>query len=329
MRGLPNSYGLPLVKDYIPSTNADVAEAVLNDGAIIFGKTNLPLMGMDTQTFNEVYGQTSNPWDITLTPGGSSGGAAAALAAGLTALEIGNDNGGSIRTPAHFCGVYGHKSSYGIISTQGGSEPWSIMDPNYVDSYYNPPLDLLVCGPLGRSAEDLKLAMDVIVGPPMHQRKAITIKLPQPRKTNLKEFKVGVWIDDHTYPTDSAVGDCLQNFADRLAKAGCTLKTEKPVIDLGQSYRLWNDLVVMSLSHTQPLGAFDTAKNALGTLKDNDQSLQAIWTRAMTAYHRDWNKLNFVRAIMSQKWADYFQKFDVLLCPVVKLRSLLTTTLKY
>ena len=107
--GLPNSYGLPLVKDYIPSTNADVAEAVLNDGAIIFGKTNLPLMGMDTQTFNEVYGQTSNPWDITLTPGGSSGGAAAALAAGLTALEIGNDNGGSIRTPAHFCGVYGHK----------------------------------------------------------------------------------------------------------------------------------------------------------------------------------------------------------------------------
>ena len=105
-----------------------------------------------------------------------------------------------------------------------------------------------------------------------------------------------MWIDDHTYRTDSAVGDCLQNFADRLAKAGCTLKTEKPVIDLGQSYRLWNDLVVMSLSHTQPLGALDTAKNALGTLKDNDQSLQAIWTRAMTAYHRDWNKLNFAVA---------------------------------
>jgi amidase len=110
--GLHTTYGSPMFKDYLPTSNADVVQPLIDAGAIIFGKTNLPLWATGSQSFNEVYGQTNNPWDLSRTPGGSSGGAAAALAAGLTGLEIGSDLGGSIRSPAHFCGVYGHKPTY-------------------------------------------------------------------------------------------------------------------------------------------------------------------------------------------------------------------------
>jgi amidase len=314
--GMPTTYGSPMFRGYIPQKNADVVQSLLDAGAIIFGKTNLPLFGMDTQSFNDVYGQTNNPWDVSKTPGGSSGGAAAALAAGLTGLEIGNDIGGSIRLPAHFCGIYGHKPSYKIVSNHGGEKPWKTNHSNYpVD------LDLAVSGPLARSAEDLKLAMDVIVAPPSYQRKAIKIKLPDSRKLKLKEFRVGLWIDDSLYPPDNDVGNCLQIMVEKLTKAGVNLKDIKPDIDLKQSHWLRGDLETSTLSHLQPPGYYEWAVSQVKTLKDDDQSGTARWVRAMTGYHRDWNKLNEERAIMRQKWEDYFQDIDVLLCPVARIAA--------
>jgi len=319
--GMPTTYGMPLFKNFMPSQNTDVAQSLLNAGAIIFGKTNLPLMGMDTQSFNEVYGQTNNPWDVTRTPGGSSGGAAAAIASGLTGLEIGNDIGGSIRMPAHFCGIYGHKSSYNIISWHGGDRPWKLLNAQYIHTDYFMDFDLLVHGPLARSAEDLKLAMEIIVGPPSYQSKAIKIKLPPPRKTRLKDFRVGLWLDDPLFPPDTEVSKCLRNIIERLAKAGVNLKTKKPDIELKQCFELQGDLQAMTLSHTLPQNIFDWAVNQLKTLKDEDQSMIARWVRAATAYHRDWNKLNQIRAVIRQKWAEYFNEFDVLLCPVVRIAA--------
>ncbi|MEJ2158847.1 MAG: amidase family protein [Desulfobacteraceae bacterium] len=319
--GIPNTYGMPIAKDFMPSANADVVESLLDAGAIIFGKTNLPFMAMDTQSSNDVYGQTNNPWDLTKTPGGSSGGSAAALASGLTGLEIGNDLGGSIRIPAHFCGVYGHKPSYAIVSTQGGSRPWGLIMPGYVDSVYTPSLDLVVYGPLARSADDLRLAMDIIVGPPAYQSKAIKIALPPPRKTTLTEFKVGLWLDDPTFPPDADVGKCLQNLADGLAKASTCLKTAKPDIDLGHCYRLRNDLEAMTISHLWTPEEFEWTVRQIDTIREDDESGEARWVRATTAYHRDWNRLNQTRALIRQKWADFFREFDVLLCPVVRIAA--------
>lgn len=314
--GMPTTYGSPMFSGNIPQKNADVVQSLLDAGAIIFGKTNLPLFGMDTQSFNDVYGQTNNPWDISKTPGGSSGGSAAALAAGLTGLEIGNDIGGSIRLPAHFCGVYGHKPSYNIVSMHGGNKPWKKIHTNYpVD------LDLAVKGPLARSAGDLKLAMDIIVGPPSYQRKAIRIKLPGPRRTKLKAFRVGLWLDDSVYPPDRDTGNCLQKMVSDLTKEGVTLKTKQPDVDLKRSHLLRGDFETATLSHVQPPGHYEWAANRVKTLKDEDQSPTARWIRAVTGKHRDWNKLNEERAIIRQKWDDYFQDIDVLLCPVARIAA--------
>ena len=314
--GMLTTYGASYFKNYRPTKNADVVQSLLDAGAIIFGKTNLPALGKDTQSFNDIFGQTNNPWDITKTPGGSSGGSAAALAAGLTGLEIGNDIGGSIRLPAHFCGVYGHKPSYNIVSMHGGKKPWKTKHSNYPVE-----IDLAVKGPLARSAEDLKLAMDVIVAPPSYQRKAIKIKLPDSRKSKLKEFRVGLWIDDSLYPPDNDVGNCLQKMVTELTKTGANLKDKKPDIDLKQSHWLRGDLETATTSHFPPSGKYEWAMSQVKTLKDDDQSPTARWVRAMTGTHRDWNKLNEERAVMRQKWEDYFQDFDVLLCPVVRIAA--------
>jgi amidase len=319
--GMPTTYGNPLFKDFMPSKNADVVQSLLDAGTIIFGKTNLPLMAMDTQSFNEVYGQTNNPWDVERTSGGSSGGAAAALASGLTGLEIGNDIGGSIRIPAHFCGIYGHKPSYNIVSMHSWDKPWKLINSNYINTDFYIDIDLAVNGPLARSAEDLKIAMNIIVGPPSYQRKAIKIELPAPRKTSLNEFRVGLWLDDPVFPPDTDVRNCLQNIIDRLAKAGVNLKTKKPDIDLIRCFNLRDDLDTMTLSHTQPQKTFDWAVSKIKTLKSDDQSPTAMWIRAMTGYHRDWNRLNMERAVIRQKWADFFADFDVLLCPVVRIAA--------
>ncbi|MBA3027860.1 MAG: amidase [Desulfobacteraceae bacterium] len=200
--GMPCTAGSPYLKNHMPSKNADVVQPLIEAGAIIFGKTNLSLFAGDFQSYNELHGQSNNPWDITKTPGGSSGGPAAALAAGLTGLEIGSDLGGSIRIPAHFCGVFGHKPSYGIVPIRGNGPP----PPGVFTGEYSPEADLVVTGPMARSAEDLDLAMNLIVRPPLYQENTIQISLPEPRKNDLKDYRVGLWMDDHACPVDSNVG---------------------------------------------------------------------------------------------------------------------------
>jgi len=162
--------------------------------------------------------------------------------------------------------------------------------------------------------------MDVIVGPPLHQRKAVKIE-PPPRKSRLQDFRVGLWLDDPAFPPDTEVGDCLQDIVDRLARAGANLTTEKPEVDLGECHRLRNDLNTMTMSHTEAEGNFNWAVSRRPTLKDDDQSGEAAWIRAVTVYHRDWNIIDVTRAVLRQKWEDYFQKFDVLLCPVARIAA--------
>ena len=314
--GLHTTYGSPIFKDYLPTSNADAVQPLIDAGAIIFGKTNLPLWATGSQSFNEVYGQTNNPWDLSRTPGGSSGGATAALAAGLTGLEIGSDLGGSIRSPAHFCGVYGYKPTYGIVPIHGQQPPNKI---NLID--YAPEQDFTVTGPLARSAADLDLVMSLVVRPPIFQRNAMKINLPQPRKKTLKHYRIGFWIEDPLYAPDIQVGDCLEQLVNGLSRKGAKIEEKHPDINFERSVKLFEELMHLATVRTMPSDIFDSLLKKSKELdeKDYDKGTDDWFARTVTKTHRDWHFLNAERSMARQKWADFFREYDILLCPVIRI----------
>ena len=188
VEGVVSTGGNPIWKNNIPSKNAEAVQRLVNEGAIIFGKTNVPLNSADLQSYNEIYGTTNNPWDLDKTPGGSSGGSAAALASGMTPLELGSDIGGSIRTPAHFCGLFGHKPSYNIVSEVGHLPP----PPGLVLTGNG----LSVAGPLARSPEDIELVLGILAAPQEQDNIAWKLTLPEPRTKKIEDLRVAVWSDD-------------------------------------------------------------------------------------------------------------------------------------
>jgi amidase len=192
--GLPTTFGNPLWKDNIAASNAVVVDRLLQAGAIVFGKTNVPYMLMDSQSYNDIHGTTNNPWDISRGPGGSSGGEAAVLAAGLSALGAGSDIAGSLRNPAHYCGVYGHKPSWGLIPSRGRALAATVT-----------PADISVVGPMARHAEDIALALPVLAGPDVLQQAAWRLELPSPRRRRLGEFRVAVWATSALSEIDASV----------------------------------------------------------------------------------------------------------------------------
>ncbi len=313
--GMPCTSGAPELKDHLPTRNADVVQILLDAGAIVFGKTNLP--AQDFQSFNEVYGQTNNPWNLARVSGGSSGGSAAALAAGLTGLEIGGDIGGSIRTPSHFCGTYGHKPSFKIVLERGHIPP----PPGTYPGEYLLDWDMAVIGPMARSAKDLDLVMDLIVIPEKPQQKAIRVELPAPRKTKLKDCRIGLWIDDPAFPVDTNVADCIQWIADELGRAGAQVVDKRPDIDFTYSHETYVQLMFAHSSASQPQEIIDYATKEVQRFDENDESKLAPWIRGMTMLYRNWSKLNYQRLLIRQKWADFFNDFDMLLCPAAPVTA--------
>ncbi|OHE21656.1 MAG: hypothetical protein A2X95_09540 [Syntrophobacterales bacterium GWF2_56_9] len=315
--GMPCTSGSPKLKQHMPARDADVAASLRGAGAIIFGKTNVPLFAQDFQSFNDVYGQTNNPWDVTRVPGGSSGGAAAALAAGLTPLEIGSDIGGSIRTPAHFCGVFGHKSSYDVVPFRGHIPPF----PGLFPGEYAIGGDIAVIGPLARSANDLELVMDIIARPKKPMQTAWKLELPPPRKKTIIEFKVGVWLDDPDFPVDGLVSDCLSDLVDTLAKQGTQITNKRPDISFKDCHDIYARLLTAVPNAALPRAVFDQMLSELPNLSEDDKNFRAQLIRGTTLRHRDWVVLDYLRLLMRQKWADFFTDVDILLCPAVPVTA--------
>lgn len=213
--GMPTTAGAPALAQHRPAKNADVAQRLLDAGAIIIGKTNVPLYASDLQSYNKVYGVSRNPRDLGRTPGGSSGGAAAAVAAGLTSFEIGSDVGGSIRTPTHFNGVFGHKPTRDLVSLRGHipGPPGLVLQP-----------DLVEAGPITRTADDLAFLLDVIAGPRPADARAWKLDLTPARPSSLRDLKVAVWFDDPACPLDKPLKDGYQALADALANEGAAVQ---------------------------------------------------------------------------------------------------------
>jgi len=303
--GIPTTWGVPELKDNRPSRNAIAVDRFLAAGAILFGKTNVPLYLADWQTFNAIYGTTNNPWDVSLSPGGSSGGSAAALAAGLTGLDAGSDIGASIRNPAHYCGVFGHKPTWGICPPRGQAMPGIVA-----------PTDISVIGPMARSADDLELGLSIMAGPDEIDGAGWRLELPQPRRTRLGEFRVAVMLDDPCSEVDSAVQDRIAAAAEFLGKAGAKVShTARPAIETADVHRVYIALLRAATSGRQTDAMLQANRAQAARLDAADDSYLARMVRANVMPHRDWLGFNNRRHQMRFAWAEFFREWDVLLCP--------------
>lgn len=304
--GMPTTWGLTELKDNLPPANALAVDRLLAAGAVIFGKTNVPVLLADSQSYNPIYGTTNNPWDPSLTPGGSSGGAAAALASGLTGLEIGSDIGGSIRNPAHYCGVWGHKPTWGIAPPRGQSLPGIVSAS-----------DISVIGPLARSAEDLALALDIIAGPDPIEAAGWRLELAEPRGNALSDYRIAVMLDDPNCEVDREVQDLLQRLVDFLAGQGVRVSDRaRPDIDTAELHAVYIKLLRAATSRRLTQEIFQSHVATARGLDPSDQSYFARMMRANTLSHRDWLAGNEERHRLRLKWAEFFRDYDLLLCPV-------------
>src|SRR5215472_1758237 len=301
--GSPTTWGDPKLANNVTETSALAAERLEKAGAVLFGKTNVPLMLADWQSYNVIYGTTNNPRDVTRSPGGSSGGAAAALAAGLTGLEAGSDIGSSLRNPAHYCGIYTLKPSFGVICTEGHRSPGRVAVA-----------DISVIGPLARSAADLEVATSVMAGPDATDGLAWRIELPKPPQERLADFRVAVLLETPHAPVDRSVQDAIQKVADALAKAGATVSDRaRPAIDTADVDQLFRGLLGAAMAGRQRDDIFKQNLDKARALAADDVSPAARSLRAATMAHRDWIVGNEKRHQMRRKWAEFFRDYDVLL----------------
>jgi amidase len=306
--GLRTTAGAPPLSNHVPTANAASVQRLIDAGAVVFGKTNVSMFGADMQAYNPIFGTTNNPWDLTRTPGGSSGGAAAALAAGLTSLEVGSDLAASIRIPAHYCGVYGHKPSHGVVSLRGHipGPPGSLTEA-----------DIAVAGPMARSAEDLALALDILVGASADRAVAWQIKLPPPRRAALREYRVAAWFDEADCPIDHDVMARYQLVVETLRRNGVTVdENARPAFSFAHAHRTFVSLLLSLKSPGMPPEEFRHLALQADRLAEEDDSIGAGFIRGTTLRHRDWVMINEARLRLRAAWSDFFRDHDVLLCPV-------------
>ena len=305
LAGYPTTWGLAEYANTAAKTNAVAVQRLFDAGANVFGKSNVPTLLADWETVNVVYGKTVSPWDHQRTPGGSSGGAAAALAAGLTGLEVGSDIGGSIRNPAHFCGIYGHKSTWGVCSMAGSALPGAVH-----------PTDISVIGPMGRSAADLELGLSVIAGPDAIDGRGWKADLPKCGRKTLDGWRVAVIANHPTAEVDSTVEHSIRRLAQFLSSRGAKVSERAlPEFDFGEAHRVFIQLLRGATSGRQTPEQFADMLAAKAKLDPNDQGYYAQMVRANTQPHRDWLIASNRRHQMRLAWAEFFKEWDVLLCP--------------
>ncbi|HXX48437.1 MAG TPA: amidase, partial [Myxococcota bacterium] len=312
--GLRTTAGAPDLSQHVPARDADAVARLRRAGAVIFGKTNVPFMAGDWQSWNEIFGTTNNPWNAARVPGGSSGGAAAAVATGETPLELGSDIGGSIRVPSHWCGVFGHKPTWGIVPQRGHIPPL----PGVVSAP-----DLNVCGPIARSAEDLSLALDVLAGPGELDAAGWRLELPPPRRTRLADYRVAACFHDDAYPVDAGVRARLEAAVEELRRAGAKVQVlPKLPFDLRAARSAYETLLFPLMGMSFPPAALDAMREMAAQAPAGDDSVMVRNARDMTASHAEWLRANEQREQLRALMHAQFREFDVLLLPVNQLPAI-------
>ena len=305
--GLRTTAGAAALADYIPTHDADAVARLRAAGAIVFGKSNLPAFAGDAQSYNDLFGTTNNPWDVSRTPGGSSGGSAVAIAVGLSGLELGSDLGGSLRIPAHFCGVYTLKPTYGIVPLHGHIPP---LPGTLAD------IDVSAVGPLARSADDLDLALSVIAGPDNERGVAWRLDLPPPRSRSLADYRVAAWLDDPYCAVDREITAVYEHLVTELRGAGATVEERAPPIPLAEGHDVAQRLIQGAMSGWVPDETFLTLLERAEAAPAEDTTSPVRWARNITQRVREYRRSEEQRLRLKAAWADFFRDVDVLLCPV-------------
>jgi len=304
--GLPTASGLPALKDYRPAEDATAVAQLRRAGAILLGKTNVPVLTADLQTFNSVYGQTRNPWNLAVSPGGSSGGAAVAVATGMAALELGSDLGGSIRWPAHCCGIFGLRTTSGAISTSGHIPPLPGQAEAMLDK-------IGVAGPLARSAADLALALDVLM-PPRHP--AAGARAAGARAVVAAELRIAVWLDEAFSPVEPSVAEAVRGAALLLEGAGAKVdRRARPEFSFAECWEVFALLCHRFVAAALPAEMWSHIAASERGYDREDRSHRALQARALALDPAGQALLELRRLRLCEAWRLFFESFDGVLCP--------------
>ena len=305
MAGVRTTAGATFLANHISARDAVVVARLRSAGAVIVGKTNVPRMASDWQSYNEIFGATNNPWDVTRTPGGSSGGEAAALAAGLTYLSVGSDIGGSIRVPAHFCGVYGHKPTLNVVPIRGHVPP----PPNVTSA----PADLAVAGPMARSAGDLKATLEILGGPDSQEATAYRWSLPPARGARLSDYRIGYVLDDPLCPVAPEMIALTTRAVEALRKGGAQVDEGWPSgMNVADQYDTYLHLLWATFGFLLP---DDQIEGVRRRAESQDGTMQSKRARAWTAPHKHFTAASGRRMAARAAWQEYFRTRDAFLLP--------------
>jgi amidase len=306
VQGFTGSAGAPAFKDRRPEADAPAVARLRAAGAIILGKTNVPVFAADFQTFNPIHGVTNHPMNLEFSPGGSSGGSAAALATGMSALDLVSDLGGSIRWPAHCCGLYGLKTSWGLITSYGQIPP-----PPSKRTERDP--DCLVIGPMARAAGDLKLMLEVIAGP---RHAARPTPLRPPRATSRDGLRVALWAEDPFAPADQSVRDKVNEAARRLEAQGARIDDQaRPAFPFAEAFEVFALYNHAAVGWGLPGALRDKMAATASRYKRGDLSHQALQARGVRITPGEYRDLELRRRKLQAHWARFFERYDVVLCP--------------
>ncbi|MEM1232434.1 MAG: amidase, partial [Pseudomonadota bacterium] len=308
LTGAATTWGNTDWRDNVVDDDAESVKRLKEAGAVVFGKTNVLLMLADFQSYNDIYGTSNNPYDLTRGPGGSSGGSAAALAAGLTGLEIGSDIGGSIRNPAHFCGVFGHKPTWDLLWMRGHSGPGDMRAMP----------DISVIGPLARSATDLRTALDLMAGPDPIAARGYRLELPTLGSGGVKGLKVAVWMDAEQCPVSAEVRSRVKKTAAALEGLGAHIDVDaRPNFSTAHSHETYQTLLQATLASRMPAAEYEGLRSYVATLAEDDHSASAQTLRAQVASFRDWCAANEARHQLRWRWHEFFNDYDLVVMPIM------------
>lgn len=303
--GTASTSGREELIDHLPEVNCESIQRLVDAGAVIYGKTNLPVGMADWQTFNPIYGTTSNPWNHDFIPGGSSGGAAAALASGMTALEIGSDIGASIRNPAHYCGVFGHKPTYGLVPTAGHGDPGNPVE-----------IDIGVGGPMARYAEDLTLGLDILAGAGGLDKIGWKLELPAARKTRPDQIRAAVMLESPCVAQDNELTEQLAATVEALGQLGVQVDyNARPNLDLERSHETYSMLLRGATGTEYGPQRYAQQKKHADRFRDGDRDVRALSAYGVTLSHWEWASRHREREEARLAWEEFFEDYDVLLCP--------------